>query len=221
MSRCIAQVTLERDGALPEDAVVNTWHFESDDIPLGATFDDNAPGLRDRLVEYYQGLQTIFSSILTGNGTIKLYDWSEDQPRVPRLEDTFTFTPSTTSPMPAEVAVCVSLVGALESGVKMARRRGRVFLGPVSGEIVAIVGTPADVRVHPTYRTQIVNATVDLATGAANGSFRLAIWSPTTTREGGSDNDAWNDVVTVYVDDAFDTQRRRGGRSTARTSATV
>lgn len=221
MPRCIAQVTLERDGALPEDAVVNTWHFENDTEVGTDTFARDQDGLRDRLVEFYQGLQAIFSSILTGNGTIKLYDWDDDIPRVPKLEDTFTFTPTTGVVLPAEVAICLSMEGERESGVKMARRRGRVYLGPLSGEVVAVTGTPADAKVHPSYRTQILTHATDLAVGSSSGSFRMAIWSPTETREGGSTDDAWNDVVRFWVDDAFDTQRRRGGAPTARQFATV
>jgi hypothetical protein len=67
---------------------------------------------------------------------------------------------------------------------------------------------------------ETVSSFVTMATGSG-GAARLAIFSPTTLSSGGSIDDAWNDAVNVWVDDAFDTQRRRGARATTRSLGTI
>src|SRR5215208_441072 len=124
MAKAIVQVTLERKNSLPVDAIVNTYHFESDDA-----FGVSAPGLHDRLETFYQSLSSWFSSLVTGQASVRMYDYDDPKPRVPKYEDTFSFTPSS-SAWPAELAVCLSMEAEAVSGEIKARRRRRVYLGP-------------------------------------------------------------------------------------------
>lgn len=210
MGRAIVQVRLERLGGLPEDDCVNSYHFEND-----GTFETDAPGLADRLETCYQALAFLFGSSLSGNGTIKIYDYADAKPRVPKLEQTFTHGTGG-SPAPAEVAVCVSMYAAVAAGENRARRRGRVYLGPCRAALFTHDGVSSDVALPPLMRAQVLDAMEAMASPSAPGAFRLAVFSPTTKLSGGTDDEAWNDVVRLAVDDRADIQRRRGSRPTLR-----
>jgi hypothetical protein len=214
MARAIVQCSMLRDGLIPEDAVVNTWHFEND-----GTFQTDEDGLLERLHVFYVAIGGLLAATLVGELRVRMYDYSEPKPRVPRTDDTVTFTPASDA-LPAELAICLSMSGDQVSGGKKARRRGRVYLGPLSGNVLGYQSGKPDVRVSQVYRDQIVAAAEDLATGGA-GSYRLAVFSPTTVQSGGTDDEAWNDVTKVWVDDAFDIQRRRGAIAAVRSEASI
>lgn len=212
MARAIVQVTLERKNALPADAIVNTWHFESDDA-----FGTSAPGLADRISTFYQSLGLWFGAQLSGNADIKMYDFDDPKPRVPVHVDDFTFTPSTAA-FPAECCVCLSMEAEQQSGTLKARRRGRVYLGPINGGPMSQASS--DVRIPEASRQELVDKANTMAVGGS-GAFRLAIYSPTTQQSGGTVDESWHDVTTLWVDDAIDIQRRRGQASTQRTTKAV
>lgn len=209
MGRAIAQVALHRQGNLPEDDVVNTWHFENDSDAFGDTEE-----LKSRLQTFYAALASKWAGTLIGTATVKIYDYDEAKPRVPVRTDNIGFGKLADS-MPNEVCVCLSMSAAVVSGEAKASRRGRVFLGPF-GRNVAVTSTGAsDARPDLETRTLILDSAEALARGAA-GTWRLAVFSPTTLLKTSSDDQAWNDVVDLWVDDAFDIQRRRGARPTMR-----
>jgi hypothetical protein len=210
MAKCIAQVALHRKGNLPADDVVNTWHFESDH-----DFDTDTGDLRDRLEAFYDALGAYWGSSLNGTGTIKLYDWDDPTPRVPKVTSDFTHGTGATA-MPAEVCLCLSMSAEVVSGETKARRRGRVYLGPLITSLAAdTTGAASDRRIPNGDRTTILDAAATLATGSA-GTYRLAVYSPRTQELGGTADEAWNDVVLLWMDDAFDIQRRRGSRALTR-----
>jgi hypothetical protein len=112
------------------------------------------------------------------------------------------------------------MTAAVQSGEVKATRRGRLYIGPLSGGVSNSTGSVADARPSPTQRSTLLQAAVAVATGAAT-TPRLAVFSPTLKARGGTDDEAWNDVVQVWVDDAFDIQRRRGARPTTRDVADI
>ena len=218
----IAQVSLQRHGGLPEDAVVNVMHFQADDTNSEASdqedWDNRATGLVSRLVTFYQTIGTSYAATLTGAGTIKLYNHRDAKPRIPRVTQTFTFVPGGNA-LPAEVAMCLSFQATLESGVDMRRRRGRIFLGPFSTGVLSMPGDMRDVVPLPGTITAFLAAAQTMAHGTS-GAARLAIYSPTT--DAASDLDgAYNDAKTLWIDRAFDTQRRRGARASSREIITL
>jgi hypothetical protein len=194
---------------------VNQWHFEND-----GSFETDMAGLSDRVQAFYQGIQGNFGAVFATTGhTIKIYDYADDKPRVPKLEETFTFNPGG-DPLPGEVAVCLSMEAEKVSGVEQARRRGRVYLGPLTTSVASFTANDADVRVADAVATDILTHAETMATGGT-GAFRLAVFSPTTVAQGGTDDAAWNDVTHLWIDDAFDIIRKRGARPTKRSNATV
>jgi hypothetical protein len=212
----ILQVTLERDGALPADAVVNTWHFQAEAQLLVNPFETSIDGLLDRTEEFYMAIGTYLGTTLSGNVTAKLYDYADEEPRVPRGVRTFTISPGAGA-LPAEVAVCVSFEAAVASGQKRARRRGRVYIGPLSANMLPSPQTGApDVRPDTGSVGAILTALEAFSTGESTEGFRLATFSPTEIAQGGSVGDAWNVVERIWADNAFDIQRRRGAAPTTR-----
>lgn len=212
--RC--QVTIPMDSGLPEDSIVNVWHFDSDQ-----TFSEDADDVAGRLAVFYQAIDSVlFPAQVSTPATIKVYDLADAEPRIPGYETTFALVPGASlSAIPFEVAACLSMEGARVSGANMRRRRGRIYLGPCS--VSAMDTTSPRVTLSSATRTAIVNAAVALATGPDVGDGRLAVFSPTTwAEEGGTAADldaAFEDVVRVWVDDAPDTMRSRGTAPTTRT----
>lgn len=216
MGKCIAQVTLNRQSGLPEDVITNTYHFEDDS---GFSSDGgiavNGPGLITRLETFYQTSGVFWGGSLLGTGRIRLYNWDDAKPRVPVLESTFTFVPSTQS-LPGEVALVLSYRGSLIAGANAARRRGRVYLGTLNPAVAVVASsTAADPRPTDDTIKGVLSRAKIMARGGA-GSYRLAIYSPTTMAAGGSADDAWTDAAVLWCDNSFDTVRSRGAAATKR-----
>jgi hypothetical protein len=217
MAMAIVQVTLTRDGALPADNVVNTFHFEDDSgFSTAGGFSVNGPGLESRIETFYQAIAPWLSARLSGTGIIRMYDLQHERPRAPQREASFTFAPSA-SAYPSEVAVAMSFSGQRESGIEMGRRRGRVFLGPLGPANVSMDQTsdPADVRPSVGFLDALANNGRIMARGG-QGSFRLAIFSPTIYKATQSYDQALTDAHVITVDNAFDIIRSRGSKATLR-----
>lgn len=213
----IVQCELERVNALPADAVVNTWHFQAEDDVISPDIEEQGPGMLDRLETFYQALSAYWSKGLSGQIRAKVYDFAHEEPRVPVLERQFSTSTSSTA-LPGEVAICLSFEAAVSSGQRRARRRGRVYLGPLASTVSQIASGDSDARPDATVRSTILTAGRELADSAETDGFKLATFSPTELATGGSVSDAWNLVENLWVDNAFDIQRRRGCQATARSS---
>lgn len=203
-----AQVEWQSTTLLPEDKVVNTWHFEGSDT---ATDTDN---IRDMLVDFYttpyegNPIKSFMpAALLNGFYDIKIFCLADPEPRVPRATYNEDTAVSSNAPLPGEVALCLSYHGAVVSGESQARRRGRIYLGPFT--------TAANASGRPTsavIATMTAAASELLAAANASVTWQWIVYSRV--------NDAGVDVVGGWVDNAWDSQRRRGLRSTARTAWT-
>lgn len=138
---------------------------------------------------------------------LQVYRIEDTPPRAPVAERTITLPtaiPSGSS-MPAEVALACSFQGTRVSGLPQARRRGRIFLGPLrvpgSGSFVS---PPSGMISDVTKQFAEMKAASDAST-----DYQWRIWSPTDGASVLIDNG--------WVDNAWDTQRRRGPRATSRT----
>lgn len=209
MSVHLFTVGFESITELPADTMINTFHFEGS----GADYANVA----DMLTDFYEDVPTggsdsicthISSRALTGDITIKAYDLSDPEPRPPVYTNERTLVGLTNSEaLPDEVALCMSYHAAPAAGVAPARRRGRIYIG-------GWVQT-ACVNGRPTagVRSVIARSGRDLIQASnASVSWEWQQYSPTLG--------VGNIVTGGWVDDSWDTQRRRGLASTARTSFT-
>ena len=204
--RCIA--TMKKSGAVPKDRFVNTWCFTGTDS--AATMAANASTL---LLTFYKtvaspatvavsGFIAPCVSRAVGDFTLQFYNLADPTPRVPILTtaDNIANNVGGTAALPSEVAACLSFQATRVSGISQARRRGRVYIGPLGNQCAA-GGLTAFATVDPGFSLALRSAALRMkASGTAGTSW--AVWSP-TSGVARVVNDGW-------VDDAFDTQRRRG-----------
>lgn len=200
--------------ALPKDAAVNTWHFGSTN-PSGT-----AASAQTALETFYGAIDALLSTNSGSPATVRWYDLSDGEPRTPFLTDTFTLSVGTGVAHPNECAICLSYRADLVSGANPARRRGRIYLGPIDGD-AGSVGA-GDVRVSAGTLTSISNAAAALAGATITDSVGWVVFSPTTAgpapwSEGTLDASSYP-VTAGFVDNSFDTVRSRGLLPTARTS---
>lgn len=135
--------------------------------------------------------------------------------------------------LPAEVAVCLSVRNTTDVGEPRARRTGRIYFGPLND--AATTDTPHVVaRPHVTLLADLRIAADKLKDDAlANGGEWCVYSRPyggrgpverpgrTTLPALPARGAAAHVINQVWTDDAFDTQRRRGERATAKTILAV
>lgn len=205
-------VVIPYRSGLPEDVAVNTWTFGA-----GATTPfDMAVEARERLEAFYNTVPSGASDKVTDylaayldkdSARFKAYDLSDPQPRVPVLDVAIDIGDNqTTQDLPHEVALCLSFQGDRESGVNQARRRGRIYLGPLT--LGAKTNGSNEVpRPKAAFLTAVQRAAGELV-NKNDGTANWVVWS----RKGGT----FAKVTGGWVDNEFDTQRRRGARATDR-----
>lgn len=201
-----AQVTFQGGSNLPEDRYINTLHFAND-----APYATHATNIHAALTTFWTvappGRNIVGSSIsayVQRLVTVRYYDMSTGEPRVP-TPLTFTLpTAAGTSNVPFEVAVVGSFKGAPPV---TARRRGRIFIGPITTGPISPATSALPCSVDPGFRQDVTGSMKRLAEAPA---VDWCIYSPTTGE--------YVPIVGGWVDDAFDTQRRRGNDATARTT---
>lgn len=199
-------VALAHISALPEDSATNTFHFATSTPPVATELDNIETGIEnfyladggawggDSLVEF-------MSRELSGAATVKYYNLDDPTPRAPIRTETFSFTPpATDNALPEEVALVVSFQGTPISGEPQARRRGRLYIGPINGSANTVDGRPTTA-----FRNRLRLGAENLM---ADVNTVWGVWSPTDS--------AFVTVTNGWVDNAFDTQRRRGQAATAR-----
>lgn len=195
------QWSWQANSGRPEDAITNTFHFTNTDT---VTDYDN---VRDMLVDFYSATNVekpvaireyMSQASVSGNYVLKAYALEDPKPRQPVITYQGNLDPQNTSTLPAEVALVLSFQAELESGQVAARRRNRVYLGPFGEEANAVQGRPADELVQCLIFSgkQLIQASSDSL------RWTWVVYSPTTD-EAYPVNNGW-------VDNAWDTQRRRG-----------
>lgn len=208
------QITTKYFTAIPEDVIQNIWHFT---FPVGSPNSTDWTNLRNRLQTFYNAAH---SPTATGQwvpwvnlsiGTFKGYDLADPKPRAPKSSLTFGLTAGTnqvsSASTPPEVAICLSYQADLTSGVPQARRRGRIFLGgwATPTQAGSISSFP---NITGALQSQIATAANALRTGVATDNWLWVVHSGTS---------AGDSIVTNgWVDNAPDTQRRRGQAASSR-----
>lgn len=204
MTNVRAQVILHTTDSVAANYMTNSWAIITTDAPSPAELTEFTVAFKD----FYDDLAGLLGLPLAQSGhEIKFYDLDQlTPPNYPLGVTTWALAsaPSGAS-LPSEVALCLSFQAEKVPGFPQNRRRGRVYIGPVT-QSVNTGGRPTSGAM-----SQLAGAANVLTANlkAASNVSQLAVWSHVNT-----------DAVPVtdgWVDNSWDTQRRRGVPSTSRT----
>lgn len=210
MSHLLVQATAHYFTNLPKDVATNTFHFEGE----GDIFED-AVVAADLIETFYNDEPDVETNRLsmywspsvkrTSDGvTIKVYDMSQPRPRVPVYESEFQPFPvsgGSGTNMPLEVAVCNSFSAERLPGVPPARRRGRIFFGPLATGAISGGSASTFPVVSPALRQSLVRNSQALAVNSRAEGVPWSVYSRVSA--------VLAPVVGGWVDNEPDTQRRR------------
>lgn len=200
--RCM--VVIPADTALSRDAVVNNYGIE-----VAGTADTSRDNIVTALRAFYEAwnAQRAITMDWT-NARVKAYDLAHEKPRSPVFDVSLGLLAGTgTTALPHEVALCCSFQRIKGSGVNMRRGRGRVYLGPFA----AIAADTATGRPNSTLITAVRNG----AQGFLDASRTANDWEWQVISEA-SGVPIGTPVNNGWVDNAWDTQRRRGPDASTR-----
>lgn len=193
-----ALITLDAVTNNPDDVSTNTLYFDVDSVP-------DLLGVSEAIEDLYQSMQLWWSDRLQVNGhTIQFYQLSDPEPRRPVAQYSLSLGDVRDDTLPTECAMCLSYQAAPVSGLPQARRRGRIYVGPLAKPVCDANGFITPV------------AAQDLQNGASallDASDSALTWTWSTYSP--TDNQG-HEVKSGWVDNAFDTQRRRGREATQR-----
>lgn len=205
MTSLRVQITLATSDAIPANYVTNSWCINTGSVPSNAQFAEYVQDFR----QFYVDIASVLAIPITSIGHVAKFIDLESllRPNYPLYEEVWSLpSVSSNAQLPSEVAICLSMQGTRASGTPQARRRGRVYIGTIASATMTL-GRP-----NSTTRTTLVNAVDTLKESLLVAALpaQLCIWSEV---------DATAVLVNnVWVDDAYDTQRRRGAQVTARTT---
>lgn len=205
-----AQVVLKGKSGLAEDVYVNNFVFRNDQGVV-ADVNDAADAIAARLSAFYttpgaNGArvgQYLSGRAIQQQAEIRVYDLGQAPPRMPHVRPLDLGALSGTG-LPEEVALCLSYY----AGRPLPRRRGRIYVGPLADTAVQ-TGT-GNVEPHPSFRQTLAQAAAGLASQSATAQVRWHLLSQT--------DQSAHMITGGWIDNAFDTQRRRGSKATARTT---
>jgi hypothetical protein len=196
---------------LPRDIAVNTFHFDWDETGdisvLGTVMESFYNDVHGTATE---PLSNWLSSVIARDVDDSLFKiYVVGTPGPPLGESSWQLgPPGDAQSLPLEVAACLSYRGSTP-GVLARRLRGRIYLGPLTIEATSAGSGVAPV-VHTSMRASMLGAATFLAgnpTLAAEG-LTWGVYSRTL--------DAIHPITGGWVDNAFDTQRRRQVDATVR-----
>jgi hypothetical protein len=206
------QSVLEMESDIPKDRVVNSFVFTHQ--ATVAPIEDAADALALAFEDFWNSVHSpgtvALRTLLAGfvkTFSIRVYFLEDTPPRVPEIRN-LTVTSPTGTGLPQEVA----LVSSLVAGRNLPRMRGRFYLGPLASA-AATGGASAAARPTTSAINALVGATSFLAAGivvTGYSDLQLMVLS-------GTDAVA-REVTGGWVDNEFDTQRRRGTEATDRTT---
>lgn len=199
---------------IPADVAVNTVYFTSTNA-LGDAGDMTA--IKTVCNQAMGNLEPYRAANLktTGGLTVKIYDADAPPNSSPiSVGGPYNLSaPSTLTNLPFECAVVASFQADAIPGTPQARRRGRNYLGPLNTSAL----DDGDATTFPSVAAGMITAATSYMDDLFNvfahsAEVRWVVYSPT--------NNDYALVTNGWVDNEFDTQRRRGVESTARTTIT-
>lgn len=214
MANLQIRVRLPYRTGLPGDYTVNTWSVISGsasnaDIHTAFVnfYTDTGHGQSADLCHYLS--QALSRSTNAGNIEQLEVDLTTGL-MTAAWDDTFTLnSPGSASvPMPQEVAICTSFAAGGGLGVDPRRRRGRVYIGPLNTLATGEDGTNGTCVLNDSISSDLSDSTKGLRDDLVALGAELCVWSRA--------DQGMYPVVHGWIDNEFDTQRRRGIDSTHR-----
>lgn len=227
MSSVLAVVTLGKKSGIPADATQNSFVFTTPTTPASNA---ELSSIGTAIASFYNDNNTTLAvysylseSVSTGSASHKIQHYLLDghlngTPHGSPVKTETWQTPFVaTTALPSEVAICLSFHGAYGADVEFgtggsrprARHRGRIFIGPLGLNVIDEDATTHETFVTAACRTDITVAANRLRNFSTNG-IQWSVWSRVRA--------AVEAVTGGWVDNAFDTQRRRGNDPSARTT---
>jgi hypothetical protein len=207
-----AQTILHGASGLPQDRYVNTWWFARG----GSTADRAAAAntISQRLGNFFNatdiGLPLPLCAYLSETAIdqargleVRVYDTNESEPREPSTVVVPLVGFEATVALPSEVAVCLSYYSVRN----IPRHRGRIYFGPLNLNAMSTADGMGDPNV-----SQSLIDTLQSRASILSGYTDLP-WVVCSLRD-----QALREITAGWVDNAFDTQRRRGATATRRES---
>jgi hypothetical protein len=195
---------------LPEDVFVNTWAFRTASGTRATDGELNEAAVK--IADFFGANVTLTNASVNDQMSgeidptaceLKVYRMDDPPPREPEVYPLPWSPQANGTVLPAEVALCMSFY----SGRNIVGRRGRVYLGPWQDQVLTPAEEPA--RPQNTVLQTIMAAGERLMTPEGTTVWCVLAGS-------GSGTAALHPVTGGWVDDAFDTQRRRGAAPTTR-----
>jgi hypothetical protein len=179
------------ESALPEDVYENVLYYDV----------TQAEGTFEAICDGIVAAFTAWGAHGDVDGAeVRVYALTGGQPLYSKAYPAYVFTATTG---PGEVAICLSYASAPNWESTTARRRGRLFLGPMAS---LYVGGPRPIQ-------SFINQTLEL--GQALGVVGAGVGA--SWMQFSQVDQVATAIATISVDDAWDTQRRRGLSPTNRT----
>jgi len=197
-----------------EDRVVNTFHFHGslawdagDSVACLAAVNDFYNGYTDGVSTQSRSLGEWISPWVARTAELRAYNIEDLRPRVPVIAPCPLAPAGSSSGLPEEVCLVASLVGA--SPVTR-RRRGRLFFGP----LVVTANHEASSTVNSGPQDVLRNDLALACKRLADTTLTDLDWSIRSIHPA----ENFVTIVGGHVDNAFDTQRRRGPDASTRTN---
>lgn len=219
MANIQARVVLPFRTNLPEDVTVNTYAFV---VP--ALDEPSFTAVGSRLLDLYNNpgdggdlaITEILSPALnreTEAARLEVYEIDLDTGAVgsPLFVQPFTLGSgpvSASNLLPNEVAICSSFSAGPISGVPAARRRGRVFLGPLVKDVCTNDADTFQPTLTDGTAEDVAASFATFANGLLEDDVVWSVWSRA--------DEVLYPINRGWVDREFDTQRRRGLDATTR-----
>lgn len=219
MPQLLAVAKLKKASGMPNDTAENTFAFACSTAVAVA-----APSIAEKLHQFYcienttqtRPLWAWLAASVSDGATglqVDVYDITAHLNGSPHGSPVYTqtFDPNTSGPdsLPDEVAVCLSYHSAYGTDVEFgpatrprARDRGRIFFGPLMRGAVEEDGITSEPFPATNLRLDLKAAATTLMGDGTGEAETWSVWSRTDA--------TLKAVVGGWIDNAFDTQRRRG-----------
>lgn len=189
MANIRVQVSNYTPDSLPADRAVNTLYFTGD-LPSS---DANWQTFLGAIITSFSSAGVLANSHFTATA----YNMADSKPR-PILATRNQVGGGDIAPGPHEVALCMSYYSARN----LPSSRGRIYLGPLPGSVMGAQ------QPNSAYVTAVLGIATAIHTAAGAAAL---VWSLHSVKENN-----YQAITNVWVDNAWDTQRRRGIAATTR-----